>query len=249
MMASLRDHRDSAENQSLSIQASELIEIVGDCMNRHRELHNLVLAAEQTFYVEQHRQAFLPAVHLRGVDLMDELLLPALSASLDSALPVLLAFSETVWGLRGPRLARLGSLFSMLLAESREPSAGVPVPNHALDEDTADPRRFSREAWSAAQSILEEDGSTPRRLSSLLQRARSLDVQGVDELVALRALAAFDPMTRTPRPGQMVVAATRDGLVLDDPQWSGADLLVGTLTVDGERLRAAFREKLEGESQ
>ena len=245
MLASLRDHRDNAAQEDLSRQASDLIEVVGDCMNRHRELHNLVLEAEKAFYVEQHRQAFLPSVFLRGVDLLDELLSPLLAAGLGQAAHPLAAFAEAAWGTGTPRLTRLTNLYSMLLADSREIGDGVPLPDHDLDGDADDLRRFTREAWASAQSILEDGGAAPRRLSELLVAARATGVRDADELVALLALRAFDPVFENPRPGEVVIASFDDGAILADPQWAGADLLVGALTIDGVRARTGANPRRE----
>lgn len=235
MLASLREHRDDAGRADLAEQASDLIATVGDCMNRHRELHNLVLQADEAFYEEQHRQAFRPSVHLRGVDLIDEVLGPVLASSVRDALPIATAFSEAAWGATSPRLVRLGTLLRMLLADTREADRdGAPLPDDPLDDDH-DPRRFSEQAHAVATSILEACQGVPQRLSTLLSDPR-VHESGVADLVVLRCLSAFDPELGSPKPGQTVLAALDDGATFIGDDWQGSDLLVGTLTIDGERL-------------
>jgi hypothetical protein len=235
MIASLREHRDDAGRADLAEQASQLIATVGDCMNRHRELHNLVLQADEAFYEEQHRQAFRPSVHLRGVDLIDEIVGPVLVASLRDALPITSAFCEASWGTAPPRLPRLDSLLRMLLADTREIDRdGAPLPDDPLDEDH-DPRRFSELAHETAGSILESCQEVPRRLSTLLGDPRAQD-PAVADLVVLRCLAAFDPELGRPKPGQMILAAADDGATFAGEDWEGSDLLVGSLGIDAVRL-------------
>lgn len=243
MLASLRDHRDDAGRADLAEQASGLIATVGDCLTRHRELHNLVLQADEAFYEEQHRQAFRPSVHLQGVDLIDEVLGPVLATTLGAGLPIASSFAEAAWGPTSPRLARLDSLLRMLLADTRDIDRdGAPLPDDALD-DEEDSRRFSEAAHAAATAILQACRAAPHRLSALLEQAAAHDDGSVD-LVVLRCLAAFEPELGHPKPDQELLAALDDGTRFVGAEWEGADLLVGVLRVDGERLatRDATRE-------
>jgi hypothetical protein len=237
MLNALRDHRDGAGREDLAKQASELIAIVSDCMTRHRELHNLVLEADASFYAEQHRQAFVPGIHLQSVDLIDELLGPVLAASIASSTAVVTTFASATWGPQVPRIARVDSLLAMLLADTRDMDRdGAEVPDNDLDDDRADPRRFSEAALRSADELFAKCRDLPVRVADLIEDARRMDIEGLVDLVVLRSLAAFDPELGRPKANDLVLASVDDGQEFADDEWQGSNLLVGVLTVDGERL-------------
>ena len=88
---------------------------------------------------------------------------------------------------------------------------------------------------TAARDVLTTCVGTPRRLSALLADARRTpDPEDVAELVWLTALWSFAP--EDPAGDETVgtvdalaggLAALDDGTLLDDPEFTGADLLVG----------------------
>jgi hypothetical protein len=239
MLGALREHRDAAGREDLAKQASELIATVSDCMTRHRELHNLVLEADASFYTEQHRQAFVPGIHLQSVDLIDELLGPILAATIGASGDVVTAFASATWGPQIPRLVRLDSFLAMLLADTRDIDRdGVELPDNDLDDDAADARRFSDEAQRSADELFAKCREAPMRLAELVREARVTQIDGLVDLVVLRSLAAFDPELGRPKANDAVLASVDDGRSFSDDDWQGSDLLVGFLTVDGERLIA-----------
>jgi hypothetical protein len=241
MLASLRDRLVESERPDLAAHASRLIETVSECLNRHRELHNVVLEAEEAFYVEQHRQAFLPQTFLRSVDVIDEVVAPVLQGTLGGMHAVISAFAEATLGPRAPRIGRLDAVLAMLLADPRQvDSQGAPVSDVQLQDRADDPRLLSDEARKVADALF-ADLDTPARLSTLLVAARSSGVAGAVDVVALRALAAFDPDLAHLRVGDRILAAVDDGTLLNDDDWRGTDLLVGIVVADGERLAAAAR--------
>lgn len=108
-----------------------------------------------------------------------------------------------------------------------------------------DPDVFSDEQWRQASELLELD-EVPRRLSGLLADARALDPD-LPLLVALCVLHALAPEIGVAvRQGDSaVLLAVDDGTQLRDPQFGGADLLVGVAALDADRTAAA--ESARGE--
>jgi len=104
-----------------------------------------------------------------------------------------------------------------LIADVPEPDL-IPLP---------DPDVFTEEQWAYADALLNVE-EVPRRLSGLLAQARRVDPD-LPRLVMLRALYAVSPELGVAlRQGdQTVLLAVDDGTRLDDPEFGGADLLVG----------------------
>lgn len=108
---------------------------------------------------------------------------------------------------------------------------------------TPDDSRFSEEQLASAMELLDLEHDAPRRLSDLLAEARRRDPE-LPYLVALLAIHAASPPVGTAyRQGEeRLLFAVDDGTELDDPEFGGADLVVGTALLDAAGMTAARTE-------
>lgn len=104
---------------------------------------------------------------------------------------------------------------------------------------TPDDSRFSEEQLARATELLTLPHDAPRRLSGLLVEARRTDPE-LPYLVALLAVHAASPAVGTAyRQGEeRLLFAVDDGTPLDDPEFGGADLIVGTALLDAAGMAA-----------
>ena len=224
--------RDEADDPDRKRKAAELVEVVRECMDRHTQLQARLLTAGATFRSEQDRQQFSGHAERSMVDLFGHLLMPTLELPLAQAAPVTATFFRTGTGLTVPGVTRLLDIVYMLLAPPVERDglgAELPDPELAPAEDLD---VFTTEQWDEAERLLRLDG-VPRRLSGMLAEARDIDPD-LPHLIALRVLHAMDPEISTAlRQGDTHALLTvDDGTALDDPEFGGADLLVGLASLD-----------------
>lgn len=239
ILANIRRARDDAEDPVRKRRAAQLVDIVGDCINRHTQLQARLLEATAVFRSEQDRQQFSGPARRAMVDLFGQLLLPTLELPVADAVRPTDRFFSAASGLAGPPLPRLLDLVQMLLtpaAERDDLAADVPEPDLV---PPADPDVFSDEQWAWADELLDTDG-VPRRLSGVLAAARRRD-PGLPRLVALRVLHAVSPQIGIAlRHGEgEALIAVDDGAALSDPEFGGADLLVGVARLTGPAAGAA----------
>jgi hypothetical protein len=188
----IRETRDRAEESEKRAQAAGLIELLDECQNRHMVLQRKLMEARQVFLAEQERQVFAPPASVRLRDITGEMLLPALSLSLtDAELPVV-GFFERVLGPRPERIGRLATIVAQLLTPPRErDELGAELVEPELHELTPY-EAFPETVRAAASAMLDDVGSQPTRLSTLLVAA--LDASpATAHLVALLVLHAFSP--------------------------------------------------------
>ncbi len=246
ILTNIRRVRDEAADErgpDHKRRAAELVDIVKDCIRRHTQLQSRLLEAGPLFRAEQDRQAFAPAAAHTGIDLYGQLLGPLLPLPLENATRVTDAFFALGTGLRTPAAVRLTDLTDLLLtppAPREHLGAEMPEPDLVA---TPDDSRFSDEQFAAAMELLELPPDAPRRLSGLLGEARRRDPE-LPYLVALLAVhAASPPVGSAYRQGeQRLLFAADDGTELDDPEFGGADLVVGTALLDAAGMSAARTE-------
>ncbi|WP_240957804.1 hypothetical protein [Streptomyces barkulensis] len=234
-----RDEAPADKNPGHKLRAAELVDIVKDCIRRHTQLQSRLLEAGPLFRAEQDRQAFAPPATAFGLDLYGQLLAPLLPLPVERAGKVTDAFFARGTGLRTPAAVRLGDLTEMLLtppAPREHLGAEMPEPDLVA---TPDDSRFSEEQMEAARELLELPADAPRRLSGLLAEARRRDPD-LPYLVALLAVHAASPPVGTAyRQGERrLLFAVDDGTELDDPEFGGADLVVGTALLDAAGMAA-----------
>ncbi|SNQ46180.1 conserved hypothetical protein [Frankia canadensis] len=229
ILTHIRRYRDSADDPDHKRQAADLVTIVGDCIRRHTQLQARLLEAGAVFRAEQDRQQFATAPSRGGLDLHAQLLVPTLTLPAGDAERPAAAFFPGAVGVRTPRTPRILDLVDLLLRPPVErDTLGAEVVEAEL-VDLAEPPRFDDETWSGALRLLDLDPGAPRRLSALLAEARRADERDVADLVALLALHAVSPRVAASRQAgdETLTVAVDDGTVLDDPEFGGADLLVG----------------------
>ncbi|WP_007510397.1 MULTISPECIES: hypothetical protein [Pseudofrankia] len=260
ILTHIRRYRDSAEDPAHKRAAADLVTIVADCVRRHTQLQARLQEAFAVFRAEQDRQQFAaPAARGgTGVDLYTQLLAPALARPVGEAGRVAGAFFPGAAGIRPPRAPRLADLVDALLRPPVErDTLGALVPEAELVA-WEEPPRFADDAWTLALELLDEiDPDAPRRLSGLLTEARAraggeATAAEAAQLLTLLTLHAVSPRLAAahhrgggagtaspPRPaastgpaaGDLLLLAVDDGTPLNDPEFAGADLLVGRVTV------------------
>ncbi|MEV6106979.1 hypothetical protein AB0M28_20010 [Streptomyces sp. NPDC051940] len=243
ILTNIRKSRDEAEDHEHKRRAAELVDIVKDCIRRHTQLQSRLLDAGPLFRAEQDRQAFAtPAAH-SGLDLYGQLLAPVLPLPLEQSIRVTDAWFARGTGLRSPHSVRVVDLVEMLFTPPVERDhLGAEMPEPDLIA-TPDDSRFSEEQLARALELLELPPDAPRRLSGLLAEARRRD-PSLPYLVALLAVHAASPAVGTAyRQGEeRLLFAVDDGTELDDPEFGGADLIVGTALLDAAGMAAARTE-------
>lgn len=245
ILNNIRKSRDEAETGAdpktaeHKRRAAELVDIVKDCIRRHTQLQSRLLEAGPLFRAEQDRQAFAEPTTRTGLDLYGQLLAPLLPLSVDRAARVTDAFFARGTGLRTPASVRVGDLVDLLLTppvERQHLGAEMPEPDLIA---TPDDSRFSEEQLANARDLLDLEHDAPRRLSGLLAEARRRDPD-LPYLVALLAIHAASPPVGTAyRQGEeRLLFAVDDGTPLDDEEFGGADLIVGTALLDAAGMTA-----------
>jgi hypothetical protein len=192
----IRTTRDKAEESSKRAQAAALIDLLDDCQNRHMVLQRKLMDAREVFRREQQRQVFAPPATVRLRNVNEELLLPLLSVSLDSAEAHLVWFFERVLG-TGPR--RLGRLTSMVDALLAPPPQGDDLGDEVRPPDLQMLQvfeAFKQPTRDAAAAVLDGVGAEPVRLSALLAEALK-DSPATAHLTSLLVLNAFSPALET----------------------------------------------------
>ncbi|MEV8044379.1 hypothetical protein ACF06D_25525 [Streptomyces griseoluteus] len=234
ILTNIRKARDETEEPEHKRRAAELVDIVKDCIRRHTQLQSRLLEAGPLFRAEQDRQAFATPTGTSGMDLYGHLVAPVLPLPLQQAIRVTDAFFGSGVGLRTPVSVRVGDLVDILLTppvEREHLGAEMPEPDLIA---TPDDSRFSQEQVAAARALLDLPADAPRRLSGLLAEARAAEGFELAYLVALMAIHAASPAVGTAyRQGEAkLLFAVDDGTELDDPDFGGADLIVGTALLD-----------------
>jgi len=239
-----RDEAASERGPDHKRRAAELVDIVKDCIRRHTQLQSRLLEAGPLFRAEQDRQAFAPPAARAGLDLYGQLLAPVLPLALDDAVRVTDAFFARGAGLRTPHAVRVGDLVELLLTPpAPREHLGAELPEPELIA-TPDDSRFSDEQVEAAMELLDVPADVPRRLSGLLAEARERGDAELAFLVALLAVHSASPPVGTAyRQGERrLLFAVDDGTELDDPEFGGADLIVGTALLDAEGMATGRTE-------
>jgi hypothetical protein len=240
ILTNIRKARDETEDPGHKRRAAELVDIVKDCIRRHTQLQSRLLEAGPLFRAEQDRQAFATPATTSGLDLYGHLVAPVLTLPVEQATRVTDAFFAGGTGLRTPVSVRVTDLVDILLTppvEREHLGAEMPEPDLIA---TPDDSRFGEEQLAAAMELLDLPADAPRRLSGLLAEARRTGDPDLAYLVALLAVHAASPPVGTAyRQGEeKLLFAVDDGTELDDPEFGGADLIVGTALLDAAGMAA-----------
>jgi hypothetical protein len=234
ILINLTETRDSADTSERKQQAAQLVEVVRDCLRRHAQLQAALQGAGQRFRAEQSRQTFTTvAAATRSLDLYGQLLTPALSLPVGTVLHPLETYFACSSGVTVPLAARLADLFDALITPPSERDLLGEIITEPDLYDIEDPRRFSEATYAALEAVLAFGPGEPKRLSSLLAAARSVEAEtnGVDDLpllvvIRVLVLAAQEILAAHKHSEPHVIIAIDDGTALDDPEFAGSDLLV-----------------------
>jgi hypothetical protein len=236
LLAKVRRGTDD-EDADVRAASGRIADVVRAGKRLHLNLERRLVGAHEAFLDAQRVQELARRQRLRLLSTQHELLEPVLALPRAEAQRVTDAFAEGALGLHVPRQLRLAAMIDALLAGGR-----VIEPREALDEDPGDPdaagpdpQAYPVPVMTAARDVLTTCVATPRRLSALVADARRApNPEDVAELVWLTALWSFAPEDSA---GDETVgtvdalagglAALDDGMLLDDPEFTGADLLVG----------------------
>lgn len=226
------------EDTEVRAASGRIADVVRAGKGLHLALERRLVGAHDAFLDAQRTQQLARRTRLRLLSTQHELLEPVLALTRDEARRVTDAFAEGALGLRLPRQLRLADAIEALLAGGRvvEPR-DVPLEDPG-DPDALgpDPQTYPPEVLLAARSVLSTCLVTPRRLTDLFADARTQpDPDQVTELVWLTALWSFAPEDIAGDEAEAAVdtlagglESVDDGTMLDDPDFSGADLLVST---------------------
>ncbi|MBI2773068.1 MAG: hypothetical protein HYX56_01050 [Chloroflexi bacterium] len=238
LLAAIQEQRGSAEREDLREHAARLVEIVNDCFDRHSELHRVTLEAARVYIEERDRQTFGRVSAIRGVDLTDELLLPALASPIDRVEPVIAAVASRLIGM-GPgsgqkvtpwrQLSLTWFVRDLLHEVQHREELGEPVTDPAWEEPAPDPLEFDEHTRGSVGELLDAL-TTPQRLSRLLVTALERGFNTAD-LLRLRALVATAPEILATDPEQRLLIAAPIAASFRLDGFAGDDLLVGLATV------------------
>jgi hypothetical protein len=233
ILVNITDARDTADTAVRKLQAAQLVEVVRDCLRRHEQLQAALQGAGRRFRVQQDRQTFAPGSAAAALDLHAQLLAPVLGLPVTNADEVLAAYFVRGTGVSVPPALRLVDLFTALVtAPTERELLGGEIEDPDLDEVVEEPA-FPPECYDLLDDLLDLDVEAPRRLSGLLEEARTLHPD-LASLVVVRvvALAAQEINPAMRHQASSVFIAVDDGTPLHDPVYGGADLIVARAAIE-----------------
>lgn len=237
ILVNITDVRDTADTAGRKQQAARLVDVVRDCLRRHEQLQAALQGAGRRFRAQQDRQTFAPGTVRAALDLHAQLLAPVLTVAVQDADPVLGQYFVRSTGVTVPIALRLVDLFAGLVTPPAERDVlGEEVVEPEVDDTEAEPA-FPAECYEHLEYLLDLDVEAPRRLSGLLEEARTLHPE-LAQLVVVRAvaLAAQEIMPALRHRADSVLICIDDGTVLEDPEYGGADLIVARAALDRSKL-------------
>lgn len=233
ILVNITDVRDTADTPVRKQQAARLVEVVRDCLRRHEQLQAALQGAGRRFRAQQDRQTFAPGTAGASLDLHAQLLAPTLALPVADADAVLAGYFTRGAGPVVPVALRLIDLFAALVTPPVERNVlGGELDEPDLSDAEPEPA-FPAECYELLEELLDLDVEAPRRLSGLLEEARTLHPE-LAELVVVRVIAqAAQEINPALRHGATsVLIAVDDGTELEDPEYGGADLIVARAALE-----------------
>jgi len=229
----LHKYEDAGRLQAIH----ELIALLESCQKRHMELERQILAAGPEFLEEQAYQRFRQMARTPMPDLNQRIFMPGLRLpSREFG-----ALARPICGVvLGPEIDRMLDLEVFLERLLREEVPHESKPDEEMLEDRSpigelfDPIRDATEMKIA--NVLMTVGEKHVRLSELLAQGRESGME-TDELAALGVSILHSYHLRSDMLGLLV---KKDGVLLEDPEFEGDDLVVTKLVE-----REDEREKAE----
>jgi hypothetical protein len=181
---------DTETDPEVRRASGDLVDTLRRIRQVHLDLADRVSGARTIFIQAQLQQVFARRIHLRLLNVEQELLQPVLALGREPATVVAEAFADRVLGLRIPRLLQLDSLVDVLLAPPRaEGNTDVDVEEPG-EHEGSDLQSYPPAVVAAANRILQRAEKGPVALSRLLEDAGDDETT---EMVMLSALWAFAP--------------------------------------------------------
>ncbi len=232
ILVNITEARDTADTPDRKRQAAALVDIVRDCLRRHEQLQGALQEAGRRFRTEQDRQTFAAPAARADLDLHAQLLQPTLQLPVRDADKALSVFFTRGVGLAVPHALRLVDMFTLLTTPPPEREVlGAAVEEPELS-DEPEPDAFPPECYDHLERLLDLDPQAPRRLSGLLEEARTLHPQlPLLTVVRVLALAAQEIGPAVRHGAASVLIAVDDGTHLNDPDFAGADLIVARAAI------------------
>jgi hypothetical protein len=177
-------------------QVARIADIMGECFERHVQLHGVLIGARGIFFSEQERQAFVPRPTARLPNLFADVLEPLLASPVEITLPVLEKAVPALLGTHTRSVFSLSGLIIGLLRPRRETLPLTLSPEEEIWlEGQPDKIHYPPELRQAAQHYLR---SLPTQLSRVLEDATNADEsQEMLEYLTLTALHAFEDSSET----------------------------------------------------
>ncbi len=226
-----------SEDQAIRLASGEIAELLLVCKRLHLRLEDRLVRSHRTFLDAQTEQRLAHRRRLRLLALGDQLFEPTLALPVADAGLVTDAFAIAALGPITPRLPWLSGLIDALLSPGRMIEPTVRDAEEPDLDDEPERQTYADAAVAAARTIFATALAAPRRLSDLLDEARAADDPEVTDLVWLGSLWAFAPDAPDDPDIELVssvgeltagLAADDDGTALTDPDFAGADLVVGS---------------------
>ncbi|WP_432984223.1 hypothetical protein [Dactylosporangium sp. CA-233914] len=218
---------DAETDPEVRRASGDLVDTLRRIRQVHLDLAERVGDARTIFLQAQLQQVFARRVHLRLLNVEQELLHPVLRLPQEEATAVAEAFGDRVLGLRIPRLLQLDNLVDVLLAPPRLAGPGEEETEEPGDTDGADLQSYPPAVVAEATRILRRAERGPVRLTDLLGAAGDDETR---ELVLLSALWSYAPDVVDPEEQRgadlTALVAERTGARIEHPLVWGDELLV-----------------------
>jgi len=215
----LKKHDDHGQLKAIH----ELIDILELCQRRHMDLQRRILGAGPAFLEEQAYQRFRNMARTPMPDLNEQVFLPALGVEEAFFKPIISQIYKTVLGPKVHRILDLEIFIDRLLRDELPPAP--------LNEDEDLEERVPvRDLYNPVADLTEERatelmewiGQEPVRLSAILDRGREIGLD-MKELGTAGVTLLHSYHARSDILGFQV---NKDGVLLDDPDFMGDDLLI-----------------------
>ncbi|MEV6924048.1 hypothetical protein AB0M46_05975 [Dactylosporangium sp. NPDC051485] len=218
---------DAETDPAVRRASGDLVDTLRRIRQVHLDLADRVSGARTIFIQAQLQQVFARRVHLRLLNVEQELLQPVLRLPAEQAATVAETFGDRVLGLRIPRLLQLDSLVDVLLAPPKAEGNTDLDAEEPGETEGVDPQSYPAHVVAAATRILRRAEERPVALSDLL---KDIDDGETAELVMLSALWAYAPDVADPEEQRSAdvtaLVAERTGGTFENAMVWGDELLV-----------------------
>lgn len=223
VLSELKDELNRNEDAAKIRVIHELIALLDQCQRRHMVLEKRILSAGPTFLEEQSFQRFRSMARSPMPDLSQQVFHPALSLQVPFFRPMLRDLYRTALG---PRIHRMLDLEVFIEKVLREDAIFEP----REDDEAHDERMPVNPLFDPLHDEIEEKiarilvriSDRPIRLSKILEIARMDNMDSHEQnLLGVTILHSYHA-----RSDLLGLTVSKDGQMLDDPEFIGDDLLI-----------------------